>query len=512
MALTAFLYTIFPLHHRLDNAKSFYMPSLKNAPFTDNLIHRGDARITPYVSDVVMTGDPDAVYRPSNTHELQEVVAYCNAHRIPITPAGNQTSLTGSSVALNGLLISTEKLDRLIDIDTSDPEHPRAIVEPGIFLADLQDTLIANGFHYPPDPTSRREARLGGTIATNANGEDSLLYGGTRHHIHALTVMKSDGTLHTLTRQKDTQLERCKNRAGYLLNLDANGKPDPLDLVIGSEGTLGLVTQATLSLIPNPDDHVAGITFFPSLASALRFVAHAMSPASSLTPRALELMDRACLNILAHDPTCFKIPETAEAALYFKYNFKHDSDHHAILEQWLAAFDSHFSTRSEKSLIDDTVLATTRAQKDALRTLRHRIPATMHERMRAYTPMGGGKVSTDWWVPTAHIEEAMAQVIAESAPLRDRLYLFGHIGNGHPHVNYITQTADEKQLAQHLVISQCKRAAAWGGGVAGEHGIGKLKHALLAIQQPSPVIARMRAIKTAWDPHWLLGQGNLFGV
>ena len=436
---------------------------MKNLPFFENLITREDSRIESYSSDTIMHGTPDAVYRASDPLELKEILSHCYAHRIPVTICGNQTSLTGSSITNEGLLISTENMDRILDIDLS-PSFPRIIVEPGIFLAHLQDYLLKeHRLFYPPDPTSRKEVRLGGTVGTNATGEDSLLYGSTRHYMQALKFLTIDGKEHYIERRHNSPLNKEKNRAGYFLS------NDPIDTLIGSEGTLVFFTEITLNPIANPPGH-----------------------------------------FMKNNPDCFSIPETAQSALYFKQNYSNEQDRDYQLDLWLLALNNHLCLENNKSLIDSTIVAFDRGKQDWLRDIRHYIPTTINEMARPYLAQGGGKIGTDWWVPIDNMELAIQKAVDESHSLGCPFYLFGHIGNGHPHFNYLTRNSAEKKAVMEMIIEQCRKATQWGGGVAGEHGIGKVKRHLLKLEYPTHTIEEMMRIKKTYDPYWILGRNTLF--
>ena len=255
----------------------------------------GDPGYTAYTSDVVLHGNPDAVVRPRTEEEVQEILRFASAEGIPVTAAGGQTSLTGSSVAEDGILLATENLDGLLDI----APHPvtgkmTATAGPGIFLGEFQRALDAEGWFYPPDPTSRNEARLGATVATNATGEDTLLYGPTRKWVRSIRVVRADGGVVELTRRSEPPSVE-KGSAGYLTGAEE------LDLLIGSEGTLGVITRVTVDVVARPHGFFCGMAFFPTLRSSLEFVVAARRH-PGVCPRALELMDKDSLDLVARQP------------------------------------------------------------------------------------------------------------------------------------------------------------------------------------------------------------------
>lgn len=469
------------------------------------LLRPGDPGYTAYTADVVLEGAPDAVVRPRTEADVIEVLRFAHGNAIPVTAAGGQTSVTGSSVADGGILLATEKMDRILDIGTHPATgRPVAVAEPGIFLGDFQRALEDAGWFYPPDPTSRNEARLGATVATNATGEDTLLYGPTRVWIRELRVVRADGTVQTLTRAPDDHPSAEKGGAGY--TLDAPGE---IDHVIGSEGTLAVVTRVTVDLIPKPPACLAGVAFFPGLESALAFVVAARR-AAELRPRALELLDAGSLALVRANDEGFRWPEAAGAAVVFKQEYADAKDRDRMVSGWLALLEGVLKDAGAAGWADHVLVVEDTAGLERLRAFRHRVPASVNERVQTLKSRGGGKVATDWWVPVERIPRFLPDWMRRVAEAGLDALAFGHIGNGHPHVNFFPVSAAETERARALVREMCREAVALGGGVAGEHGLGKIKRDLLAIQHPRERIQAMIDMKRTWDPRWILGPGNLF--
>ncbi len=457
-----------------------------------------------YTRDVVLEGAPDGVVRPVNEAEMSEVLAFASDRDVPVTFAGGQTSVTGASVALSGLLVATEGMDRLLDIGR-DPETGGMVAraEPGIFLGDFQRALEAEGWFYPPDPTSRNEARLGATVATNATGEDTLLYGPTRAWVRALRVVRADGTPATLRRPVDHRPREEKGTAGYF---DAE---HPIDHLIGSEGTLAAISEVTVDVIPRPPGVFTGLAFFPTLISALEFVVAARR-CERVRPRALELIDAGALDLVSGNPEGITWPEGTGAAIEFKQDVRDPADRDAALAAWFDLLETTLRDAGATGFLDHVLVVDDGPGRERIRSFRHRIPATLNEIVSRFRERGGGKVGTDWWVPYEQapgIMERWRQVLTERGL---RHVVFGHIGNGHPHWNFFPEDATQRMEVMGVVREMCTDAVAHGGGVAGEHGLGKLKRDFLAIQYPPQRIRAMRDLKRTWDPKWILGQGNLF--
>ena len=481
-----------------------FIKALQSLPSQSEILLKGDERMTPYLEDVVLKGDPDAVVRARDLQDIQNILEYCHYHKIPVTFAGGQTSLTGSSVALNGLLIATQKMDHILDISF---DHQRkttmARVEPGIVLGEFQRAVADQGLYYPPDPTSRFEAFLGSTVATNATGEDTFLYGATRHYIDHLKVILATGKILELHRPHGSRGDPCKNLGGYSL------KKDPIDHFIGSEGTLGFIAEIGVHLLPASPEWFAGIAFFPHLQAALECVVQLLkNPA--ISPRALELLDHASLDIIKKTQSVPHLPNEEVTAIYFKQEFDDSKNSASFMESWYHLFEEILKKHHAPHLLEAIIIADHPKQKEEIRQWRHAIPSWINETLRQYYPDGGGKVSSDWWVPPEHIISMMTEVAEDNRALKIPTVCFGHIGNGHPHINYITHNKKEKEKAKTLVRRHARKAVKRGGGVAGEHGLGKIYRDMLSVQYNSQTIQEMKDLKKYYDPHWILGQGNIF--
>lgn len=469
-----------------------------NCPFQDRLIRRDNDAFAAYSHDSVISATPDAVFRPKSISEIQEIVRYCAGKKIPITCCGARTSMTGSSVTETGLLLSLENLTGIVDLDKN--QH-QVTVRPGTILGEMQRAIEHEGYFYPPSPTSRNECTVGATIITNATGDTTFKYGTTRRYVQELTLVKADGTLATMTRQNPPPTE-LKSTAGYFLN------GEEIDLMIGSEGTLGIVVEAKLNILAGVPPFMTVMIPFPSNEAALRFIAEHRNY-SGLSPRTMEYIDTTATDIMRTHATFPTLPENARAVVMCQQEYEGSDDDTAI-DTWLAVLTAVFTQLKTPQLLNAVIVARSDAEHTKIAAWRHHIPATISETHRALQKNGGGKIGTDWWVPLPRMREMMQWMYEASDALNIPYIAFAHLGNGHPHVNYLTRNPEEKERAKALVLESCRRAVAMGGGVAGEHGIGKIKHDLLHIQHPQDVIHQMIAIKHAWDPQWILGRENIF--
>jgi FAD/FMN-containing dehydrogenase len=427
---------------------------------------------------------PDAVARPTSARETVALLRQAGADRTPVTAAGGQSSTTAASIADGGLLLSLRAMDRIIDID---PAARTARVEPGVFVGDLKRAVAEHGLSFAPDPTSEEESTVGGAVACNASGARTLRYGPTRSHVRALTVALASGEVMTLRRRP---ME--KNTVGYAM------VHDPVDWFIGSEGTLGIVLEAEVSLVRRPE-RVLGLALpFASEHEALAFVVAARDGAG-LAPRCLEFFDARAFAIVREAAADPGWAADAGALVYLE-----DDADEPPLDRWLALAESH------AALVADTRAYEGEAPLKEARRLRHAVPAHMNERGASHRQAGGRKVSTDWAVPYPLLADtiAFARHAADDAGV-EQAVIYGHAGNGHPHQNFIARDAAELARIEAVVEATLRHVLSLGGTVAAEHGVGKIKRKWLGLQLSPIQIGAMRALKRELDPLGLMAPGNV---
>lgn len=439
-----------------------------------------------------LIGVPDAVARPSTEDEVAEIVRHCYENRIPITAQGLRTSTVGGAISIGGVALSFEKMTRTIDVDV---DRCLAIVEPGANLGEFKAPLQDVGLFYPPDPTSENECSVGGSVAANASGSRTYQYGPTRRYVRSLRVVLGDGKITEVTRSRS-----LKNTVGYF------AFQDPVDLLVGSEGTLGVITRVTLDLLPAPLGFFSGMAFFQRLRDALSFVLSADNAGRQgvLKPRCLELFDDSSLDIIRPDAGKLAVPQKARAAIYFEQECEPDFETEA-LELWLQLLDKI------GALSDDTIIASNEEQYLALRKLRHSLPETMNERGQEARKNGGLKIGTDWAVPL----EVLPQTLDDATRIVREVFggpfiRYGHVGSGHPHFNMLAEDASALERAREAGHRMAMLAVERGGTVTAEHGVGKTKRDYLHYQYPDWVVDGMRAVKRALDPAGILAPGNIF--
>jgi len=429
---------------------------------------------------------PDLVARPETIGDVLELVKRAAAERTPVTSAGAQTSTTGASITDKGMLLSLRSLNQISDLDV----RSRTVrVGPGAIVADIKKTVAAAGLLFAPDPTSEEESTIGGAIACNASGARTFKYGATRRHVRALKVVMASGELIEF-RRSDIE----KNTVGYAF------AHDPIDWFVGSEGTLGIIVEAELGLLPLPQRVVGLATLFKEESKALKFVI-ASREAVSVAPRCIEYFDEQALKIARNSAPEAAIAQDAGAMVYVEEEINDDLD--ASLARWLELIE--LTAPDFEPLVFDG-----EARLREARRIRHSIPSTMNEKGGRHRDAGGRKVGTDWAVPYRKLEQAIqtARSLATDRGLEAPV-IYGHAGNGHPHQNFIARDARELTTIEDVVEQTLRHILSLGGTVAAEHGIGKIKRRWLPLQMNPLQISMMTAVKRDLDPLGILAPGNI---
>jgi len=419
-------------------------------------------------------GLPLAVALPTDAAQVQAIVRLCRAHRLPIVARGRGTNTTGASVpGEDALVVSFERMNRLLDVRPGDRV---AVVEPGLLNGDLQAALAPHGLFWPPDPTSAAFSSVGGNLACNAGGPRAVKYGATRDNVLALKAVTGSGEL------VEFGAATTKGASGYDLSR----------LLIGSEGTLALIVEATLRLTPTPTHRRALRALYADVESAAAAVARLM--AQPVTPSMLEFMDGDCVR-LAREVGGADLPAGASALLMI------EADGEAAV---LDAAEAALRRAAEGPGCLSVDAAASEAERETLWAARKALSPAL----RTLAP---GKINEDVVVPVSCIPDLVAAVRAAAAAQSLAIVCFGHAGNGNLHVNILYDPADPAQVtrADAALESVFDAVIALGGLVSGEHGIGLAKRELLARSLSPQTLALMRAIKTQFDPDALLNPGKV---
>lgn len=421
-------------------------------------------------------GWADEYIAPDSIEEFSLALKDAAAKKVPVTISGGGTGVTGGRCAQGGLVLSTSRLARF---------ELGGVVGAGVPLADVHSRSRAAGLLYPPDPTEWT-ASVGGTIATNASGSRSFRYGSTRRWLESLTVAFVDGRVETFPQgerftgpYKSVPLPRTtKNTAGYYLPENVTW----VDLVAGSEGTLAVVLEAKLKLIPLAKEILSGVVFFRSMEEALQTVEGWRSIQGL---NMLEYIDANSLEILRQKYS--EIPAEARAALLVE---RDGSDADAFL-------DADF--------MDESWFALSAADRERFRKFRHTLPELVNERVRLN---GFKKLGTDFAVPVEMFPEYWPKCVSIlEREFPGRYTAYGHIGDAHVHVNILPETEEQDARGRQWLRDEAARVLEHGGTLSAEHGLGRNKKWMLPMQFPD--LTPFYEVKRWFDPEGRLNPGVL---
>ena len=500
--------------------------------------------IQDFLSDAsyVQGGRAERVVFPETAEDVATILTEATRTASQVTISGAGTGTVAGRVPFGGIVIATDKLNRIREIVHDDQGGGRAIVEAGVILSDLQRAVDAEELFYPPDPTERG-CFLGGNVATNASGARTFKYGPTRNYVERLKIALATGELIDLRRGElhadddgtltipllsgrviRGQLPTFrmpavrKHASGYYV---APGM-DLIDLFIGSEGTLGVIVEVEVKLRPKPEGLLSGIVFFDSEDDLLAFVREARerslrdrvrSPSvseghsrtsptvmegSGIDARALEYFDIESLKFLRQKYET--VPAQAVGAIFFEQETR-SSTEDSLMNEWLSLIEQRHA------MTDESWFATNEADQAKLREFRHALPVLMNEWFARHNQR---KVSTDMAVPDEAFA-AMLRFYQDALRGGDLRYtIFGHIGDNHVHVNILPRNDHEAEKAWEIYRTFIHRAVDVGGTISAEHGIGKLKREYLRELYGEEHLREMAALKRAFDPAGILGRGNMF--
>jgi len=464
-------------------------------------------------------GNCDTVYMPESNQDIIEVLKEAGEKGIPVTVSGKRTGLTGSAIPLNGIILSLEKMNRIIEINES---GKFAIVEPGVLLGDLQAEVKKKNLFYPPDPTETN-CSLGGNISTNASGSSTFKYGATRNFVLELEIILASGEVINIERNKlsargysvtlplENKLEitipkinmpPVKNAAGYFCKKDL----DVIDLFIGSEGTLGIVSKAKLKLIDLPEKLLSCVAFFDSESEGLDFIKTAreislLNKTSGLNDginaRALEFFDSNALKFLSDD---FPQVIVSGCAVWFAQEMN-SANEEIIIEKWLELIKKNNGS-------DEQIwFAMDEKDHERIKEFRHAISYKVNEFISANNFR---KLGTDTAVPHDTFKDYYyySKSLVEESNIGYVIY--GHFGDSHMHLNMLPKNEIEFQAGKSIYKKLCAEAVRLGGTVSAEHGIGKTKREYLQLMYNDNEISQMKKLKRQLDPKMILCPGNIF--
>ncbi|MPQ26393.1 glycolate oxidase subunit GlcD [Bacillus paralicheniformis] len=418
---------------------------------------------------------PDAVIAPRNTEEVSQIVKICNTHRIPIVPRGSGTNLcAGTCPTEGGIVLLFKYMNRILEIDE---ENLTITVQPGVITLDLIHAAEEKGLFYPPDPSSMKISTIGGNINENSGGLRGLKYGVTRDYVMALEVVLANGDIIR------TGGKLAKDVAGY----------DLTRLFVGSEGTLGIITEATLKLIPAPETKKTVLALYQDIDSAAQTVSNII--AHKIIPTTLEFLDQPTIQVI-EDFAKIGLPVHAKAVLLIEQDGAEEAVRRdiAVIEEICkkgnAVSVQTAQTESEAESLRE-------ARRTALSALARLKPTTILE---------------DATVPRSEIAEMVKAINTIAEKHQISICTFGHAGDGnlHPTCTTDVRNSEEMKRVEQAFEDIFKKAVELGGTITGEHGVGEMKAPYLELKLGKAGIAAMKAVKQALDPNSIMNPGKIF--
>jgi glycolate oxidase len=434
---------------------------------------------TRYGIDALQIGHPaDIVLLPPDTAAIAAVVRLCNQQRVPLVVRGAGTGYTGGAVPVHGgVVLSMERLNRILEIDE---ENLLAVVQPNVITRDLQDAVEARGLFYPPDPASLKQSSLGGNVAECAGGPRAVKYGTTKRYVLALEAVLPTGEVIR------TGSKAVKNVVGY----------DLTQLLVGSEGTLAVITEITLRLVPKPAVQATLQATFASIDAAVAAVSRVL--ASRVVPATVEIIDHQSLGAVERRLNRLVAPTGTGAMLIIEV----DGVPGGVAEE---------AQRVLEACREAGALTVSHARDEAER---ERIWEARRELSFALRALAPRKINHDLVVPRGRVPQLFALVQRVRETHRLLIPCFGHAGDGNIHVNLMVNPddADEMRRAAAAERELFEGVIALEGSISGEHGIGFSKAPFLSLELSPDTMALMQRIKLAFDPNQILNPGKLWSA
>jgi glycolate oxidase len=433
-------------------------------------------RVEPYGADAVKEKfPPEAVVFPESTREMVAILKLANEYLFPVTARGGGVGYTGGAVPVDGgIVIGTDRMKKIIEINVDDLY---AICQPGLTTYELQQAVAEKGLLFAPDPASYKDSFIGGNIAENAGGMRTPKYGVTKHHVLGLEVVTATGEVIR------TGGKTVKNVVGF----------DLTGLMCGSEGMLGVITQATLKLLPMPEATSTVRANFHSMEAACKVLTK-FTP-EGLLPMAMEVIDKFCVEAVEQN-FAFGLSKEANAILLVAVDgSREEVEKNATTIERIIGENGGFGI----------VRARSKEEEDKLWDVRRAISPSLMK-------FGTLKINEDVVVPRSKVPELVAKI--EEIGKRNDTFVanFGHAGDGNIHVNFVVDREDGEAIARarKCVAETFRLSVDLGGTISGEHGIGYVKAPYLEYAIDRPTLEIMKGIKKVFDPNGILNPGKMF--
>jgi glycolate oxidase len=418
---------------------------------------------------------PEAVVSPRSTNEVVEIVRLCNSQKIPIVPRGSGTNLAAGTVPTSGgIVLLFKNMNRILELDEG---NLTITVQPGVITKELIEYVEGFGLFYPPDPSSMKISTIGGNINENSGGLRGLKYGVTRDYVCGLVVVLPNGDI------VKTGGKLAKDVAGY----------DLTSLFVGSEGTLGIITEATLSLVPLPEYKETMIAYYDSLEQAAETVSRII--ASKIIPTTLEFMDQATIEVV-EDFAKIGLPTDVEAILLIEQDGPE-----SIVQLEMKKMEQI----CKENMARNVILATNQEDAEQLRTARRAA-------LSALARKSPTTILEDATVPRSKIAEMVREIRKIASKYDLKICTFGHAGDGNLHPTCLTDARNHEEIerVEQAFAEIFQASIRLGGTITGEHGVGEMKAPYLEWKLGREGIEVMRKIKDSMDPYHLFNPGKIF--
>lgn len=505
-----------------------------------------------YLRDESRTvGHAEKIAFPVSEDEIKDILKECYITGEKVTVQGGRTGIAAAAVPYGGYILNVSKMNRILGM-RKDEHGYYLTVEPGVVLSELRKMIASKNFamkdwteeskavwaefkkdgafFFSPDPTET-SATIGGMVNCNASGARSFLYGPTRNHVTSVTMVLADGRIITAKRGCDQRADgyearfTCddgsvleapvptyvmpptKNASGYFAAKDM----ELIDLLIGSDGTLGVISQVEVRLLPKPKVIWGVSLLFEDEPGSLQFVDRVRKEVKGIA--SMEFFDSGALNVLRDQKAKSKafsaLPEIKDFVDTVVYVELHCDDKEQAMERLRGVADVFEAVGGK---LEHSWVAMNSKDIERLMFFRHAVPESVNMLIdeRKKTDKRIGKVGSDMSVPNEHLFDVVELYRSSLAEQKLQTATWGHVGNNHLHVNVLPNNMEEHGRAKEMFKDWAKVICPWGGAVSAEHGVGKLKAPFLTIMYGEDHIEEMRALKRAFDPKWMLGVGNLF--
>ena len=456
-------------------SKPEVIKALQSVVGEENIVVDPD-RVEPYGADAVKEKfPPEAVVFPETNEEMVAILKLANEHFFPVTARGGGVGYTGGAVPVDGgIVIGTDRMKRIVEINSDDLY---VVCQPGLTTYEVQQAVAEHGLMFAPDPASYKDSFIGGNIAENAGGMRTPKYGVTKHHVLGLEVVTATGEVIR------TGGKTVKNVVGF----------DLTGLMCGSEGMLGIITEATLKLLPMPEATSTVRANFTSMEAACKVLTK-FTP-EGLLPMAMEVIDKFCVAAVEEN-FAFGLSREAEAILLVAVDgSREEVERSAVTIERIIRENGGF----------DVLRARTKEEEDKLWDVRRAISPSLMK-------YGTLKINEDVVVPRSRVPELVAEIEQIGKKHDTFVANFGHAGDGNIHVNFVVDRDDPEQIARarKCVAETFQLSVDLGGTISGEHGIGYVKSQYMHYALDRPTLEIMKGIKKVFDPNGILNPGKMF--